>query len=92
MKNPGLAAVISLFISGGGQMYAGYITRGFLILGTCILAPMIVFAVSSISLLAEPSGGAGLGIGAFGWVIMVVLWVWQVYDAYNLARVTPSSS
>ncbi len=91
MKNAGLAAVISLFIPGGGQMYAGYITRGFLILGGCILAPMIVFAISFVSALAESTNGAALGIGGFGWIIIVALWVWQVYDAYNLANSGPSS-
>ena len=89
MKNPGLAAVISLFIPGGGQMYAGYITRGFFILGACILVPMIMLALSFFSALAEPTGGAALGMGVFGWIIMVALWIWQVYDAYNLARTTP---
>ncbi len=102
MKNPGLAAVISLFIPGGGQMYAGYVTRGFLILGGYILAGIVFAAVLSATAVTTINPDALLsnnpdafikrtaGVGIFGWIVIVAIWVWQVYDAYNLARTTPA--
>jgi TM2 domain-containing membrane protein YozV len=102
MKNPGLAAVISLFIPGGGQMYAGYVTRGFIILGAYVLA-VIIFAVmlsaSAVTtfnpetLLTNPNAGVArtAGVGVFGWIVIIAMWIWQVYDAYNLARSTPAN-
>ena len=102
MKSPGVAAVISLFIPGGGQMYAGYVTRGFIILGAYFLAGIIFAVVLSASavatfnpesLLTNPNAGIGrtAGVGVFGWIVIIAMWIWQVYDAYNLARSSPAN-
>ena len=109
MKNAGLAAVISLFVPGGGQMYAGQLTRGFIILGSYVVGG-IIFAVilgataasSSQSLMRDALAGRSINpyaptasisvVGIIGWIVLVGMWIWQVYDAYTIANKSPSQA
>jgi tetratricopeptide (TPR) repeat protein len=61
-KSPGIAALLSFFLPGLGQVYNGDFTRGLLFLVvTCI----------GIFLLVIPG---------------VIVWIYQVYDAYSTAK------
>jgi TM2 domain-containing membrane protein YozV len=70
-KNPGFAAVLSIIITGLGQIYVGKIGRGlaFLVFG-------IIVAVSA---------GLAYGVGIV-WLIALIIWVASAYDAYTLAK------
>ena len=66
-KNSGIAAVLSFFWPGLGQIYNGEIGKGIL-----LFLLTIVFAVLSFLLIGIP--------------LLLVLWVWSMYDAYNVAE------
>lgn len=65
--SPGLAAVLSLVLSGVGQIYNGQILKGI----TVIAIQLINFALTAILI---------------GWVPLVLVWVWAVWDAHRVAR------
>ncbi len=67
MKSSGLAAVLSFFISGLGQIYNGQIVKGLFI--------MVVQVVNWIL--------TGILIG---WIPLVIVWVWAIFDAYYVAE------
>lgn len=74
MKNTTIATVLSIFIVGAGQIYAGRVARG---LGTIALVSLVgVAAYLTFSLL-----GLLLVIP-----FIVGIFAWQVYDAYALAK------
>ena len=89
LKSPGVALILGLILGlfglmGIGQIYAGKIARGIiiLILGLIVVPMMIVIAFM----------GATITFGAV-WIllpvisiIMFVLWIWQSYDAYVLTK------
>jgi len=70
MASPILAAILSFFIPGLGQFYAGHFLRG-----------VGVFVISLIL-------GA---VGIFGSITLIlplvafIFWIWNIYDAYQLA-------
>ncbi len=66
-KNPGIAAVLSFFVTGLGQIYNGQILKGLL----CALGYAI---------------GWGLTTILIGWVFLLPLWVWGIFDAYKTAE------
>lgn len=92
LKSTGLAAVLSFLFAGLGQVYVGKIARGiiFVCIGAC------VGVVSTISILSgivvDSNGGiieyttayiiAGLAI----LVAYLAFWIWQIFDAHNLAN------
>ena len=85
LKSKGIAAVLSVIFMGLGQIYAGKIARG------VVLAIIEAFCISqvfafSLALLAVDltitMWAAYLGIT----IVSIVLWAWQVFDAYKLAR------
>jgi len=68
IKSSGLAAVLSFFIPGLGQIYNGEIAKGLVIM--FILLPLA--AVSIIILI--------------GFLLLPILYVYTIYDAYNTAE------
>lgn len=66
-KNPGLAAVLSFFITGLGQIYNGQIGKG-------IVCALVYFACW------------GLTAIVIGWVFLLPLWIWGIFDAYRTAE------
>jgi len=66
LKNEGLAAVLSAFWSGLGQIYVGRIGRGIGIMVGFVMVALISWILLEIPLL--------------------IYWVWNIYDAYNLAK------
>lgn len=77
IKSPGLAAVLSCFYIGLGQIYNGKILKGFLLmLATGVLG--IFYIISSFSMNTGLSFTLLLCLFCFG--------VWNVYDAYITAE------
>ena len=96
-KNGGVAAVLSLFWPGVGQMYAGRIGRGFVVLaiaiGLYVLAWFGALAVACGTTMTAASAVAGvdsrasttLGAGGFAVIIMAVAFqIWAIVDAKKL--------
>lgn len=67
MKNPGVAAVLSFFICGLGQIYNGQIMKGIIF----IICYGIAWALTLI---------------VIGFLVVPVLWIWGMYDAYRTAE------
>ncbi len=85
LKSKGIAAVLSVIFMGLGQIYTGKIAKG------VVLAVIEAFCLSqefafSLALLdgdlTITMWAAYLGIT----VVFIVLWVWQIFDAYKLAK------
>jgi TM2 domain-containing membrane protein YozV len=67
MKNPGVAAVLSFFICGLGQIYNGQILKGLIMMACYFIAWLLVYVL-------------------IGFIIVPVLWIWGMYDAYRTAE------
>ena len=52
MKNPGIAAVLSFFWTGVGQIYNGQIKKGIILIGVQILNALLMFLI--IGLITYP--------------------------------------
>lgn len=63
-KNNGVAAVLSFFVPGLGQIYKGELGKG-----------IVIVAVYTVSWM--------LTCIFIGYFILVPLWIWAIYDAYN---------
>ena len=72
-KNPAVAAILSFFVVGLGQVYNGKYK-------TAIL--MFVLAVMSAMLW-------GIGIGV---ITSLIVWIWSITDAWNVAKETGGST
>jgi TM2 domain-containing membrane protein YozV len=66
-KNPGTALVLGFFISGLGHMYLGEWSRGIMVL-------IIAFVLGGV---------AFYFFDYFGWVIIVLYWIWQMIDCWQ---------
>jgi len=69
-KSPIISSILSLIIPGLGQTYVGQLTRG----------ATLFLAIATASLLVHWRGDAFLYSG------IAIAWLWNVWDAYNLAR------
>ena len=97
-KNAGLAAVLALIagifgIWGIGHIYIGKIGKGIalLILGFLLTWVLSPFLLTWIFFGAMHGGLSGFFMGLLGvtaiWILVCfVIFVWQVYDAYRLAK------
>jgi TM2 domain-containing membrane protein YozV len=84
-KSEGGAAVLSLLWGGLGQIYVGRIARG---LGIMLAYFLIGIGCWAFLVGAAISGSfAGLVfIGFVMTIVLIVLLIWNVFDAYNLAK------
>jgi TM2 domain-containing membrane protein YozV len=72
---------------GIGHFYVGRIARGIAILIAGLIMDIAFFFFLSFGMVAAFFGGGGLlGLAILIGLITVVLWVWQIYDAYTLAK------
>jgi len=69
-KSPALASILSLLLPGLGQVYLGAFSRGM----------ALFLAIAVTSLLVRWRGDAFLYSG------IAIAWLWNVWDAYNLAQ------
>ena len=84
LKSAGLAAILSFLFTGLGQVYAGRIARG---IGFIVCGVVIVSVLSLMMFLF-----AGASYGAV-WVLFIaasigslVIWIFNIFDAYSLAN------
>ena len=77
-KNPGLAAVLSFFYMGLGQIYNGQLSKGvvFIVAYSISWVLMIVFMVTIVF----------IPLGIIVLVIIPVMWIYGMYDAYKSAE------
>ncbi len=67
MRNPILAAVLSLIVAGLGQIYNGQVLKG------------VVFIILQLI-------NGALTLVLIGWVLMPIVGLWAVIDAYLTAK------
>jgi TM2 domain-containing membrane protein YozV len=67
MRSPILAAILSLILSGLGQIYNGQVAKG------------VVFIVVQLI-------NAALTTVLIGWVLMPIVGLWAMIDAYLVAK------
>lgn len=92
-RSPGVAAVLAVFIPGLGHLYAGQIAFGLgYMLGVPFLfvAPMLLVGATALGggHAAAGAKGALAGYAAtvlIGYALGFALWVWQIFDAYNVS-------
>jgi len=76
-KPPALASIFSLLVPGLGQAYIGERARG----------AALFLATAVASLLVRWQGGRGGGLApSLLYAGIVLAWLWNVWDAYNLAQ------
>lgn len=78
MKSPGLAAVLSFFVAGLGQVYVGRFGRAALYFG---LHGLYVF-MWVVALLVPVL----IPIAIVGTVLYAPFWMWNIWSAYKLAE------
>jgi TM2 domain-containing membrane protein YozV len=72
-KSPGIALLLSFFICGAGQMYNGQVGKGIAMLIAYWFTAVMMFSLLIV-------GGFVLGL------ILFVLWLWSIIDAYSTAK------
>ena len=89
-RNPGAAALMSFFVMGMGQIYAGHIDRGIMLMGFHFSGIFAAYSLYSNGILYEalfPYLGAHL-IVMCSYVVSVffiLLWIYNIKDAYYLS-------
>ncbi len=87
-KSPGRAALISLLITGGGQMYNGQVGKGTALL-VLNIGSIVAGAAASSRAVCSPGYGcsdANLTPLYVGATVAVVTWIYSMTDAYNTAE------
>jgi TM2 domain-containing membrane protein YozV len=91
-KNPGLTAILALIVGIGlfgiGHIYVGRLRRGILLLLVSIVLHAGLALLFPFMMLSYIFGSGAPQTTAFVLLSLVnlVLWIWQSYDAYNLAK------
>ena len=89
-RNPGAAALMSFFIMGMGQIYAGHIDRGIALMGFYFSGIFATYSLYTNGLLYEalfPYLGAHLLVMCcyIASVFFILLWIYNIKDAYYLS-------
>jgi len=85
-RNPALAALLSVFVPGLGQIYAGKSERGVAILVAGIIVGTLALIWQTLFITASPSEPFFLPYRISLTFYGAVFWVWQVVDGYQQAR------
>lgn len=89
-RNPGAAALMSFFVMGLGQIYAGHIDRGIMLMGIYfggIFSALSIYNGGMVYSAVIPYLGAHLAVVAiyiFS-VVFILLWIYNIKDAYYLS-------
>ena len=92
-QDPGIAAVLSFLFNGLGQIYNGQIAKGLVIMLISTIVMMITligavflahFIWSSFIYPVELIIGTVLFL--FGIIVIAILGIYNIYDAYNIAK------
>ncbi len=92
-SHPGMAAVLSFVFNGLGQIYNGQIKKGLTIIFFSSLS-MFIFIIGAILIgfwlfgktISSWQIISGALLFCFGLVIICILGIWSIFDAYNVAR------
>jgi hypothetical protein len=92
--HPGTAAVLSFIFNGLGQIYNGQIKKGLTIIFISTLG-LFIFIIGAILigfwLLGRVISFAwvisGLISFCLGLVLICILGIWSIFDAYNIAKI-----
>jgi len=79
-KSAGLAAVLALLLPGLGHIYVGKLTTGILLMFMGII--LAAFAMSALFIFHYVAVGLFLILP----ILLLIVWVWNIYDAYTLAN------
>jgi signal peptidase I len=82
-KEPWLAVVLSSFLAGIGQIYAGREWRGIIL----ILTVAVLIGLSIWSILSPK---CDILVSAGIYVAILIIWTWNLFDAHKCARKTNS--
>lgn len=66
LKNPGIAAVLSFFWTGVGQIYNGQLMKGLILIVVQLINSALMFVL-------------------IGFITFPLVWIWGIYDAYQVA-------
>ena len=66
LRNPGIAAVLSFFWTGVGQIYNGQIMKGLILIVVQMINAALMFVL-------------------IGFITFPLVWIWGIYDAYQVA-------
>jgi TM2 domain-containing membrane protein YozV len=92
-SHPGTAAVLSFIFNGLGQIYNGQIKRGlFVIFLSCL--SMLIFIIGAIliglwlfgKVISAAQVISGLSFFLLGLILICILGIWSIFDAYNVAQ------
>jgi TM2 domain-containing membrane protein YozV len=92
-SHPGMAAVLSFVFNGLGQIYNGQIKKGLAIIFFSSLS-MFIFIIGAILIgfwlfgktISSWQIISGVLLFSFGLVLICVLGIWSIFDAYNVAK------
>jgi len=99
-KNTGVTAVLALVLGffglwGVGHIYVGKLTKGIVLIIIGIFVEWVIGIFAGIGIIAILSGGSyywrylpgtAIGLIALWFLAIIGGWIWQVYDAYKLAK------
>jgi TM2 domain-containing membrane protein YozV len=100
-KSAGLAAVLSFLFMGLGQIYADKIKRGVVLIAMHIIMLVVIYGIIIFGTLVTTtpshiytSGNYfehNINVAAIVVIIVLlvaylVIWIWNIFDAYNLAK------
>jgi hypothetical protein len=75
----GATLVLSIFIPGLGQLVKGEVKKGLWI----FFGPIIVFLIILIFSFAGGNGASVFSSISSLWLLSIILYFWQLFDAYN---------
>ena len=93
VSHPGMAAVLSFFFSGLGQIYNGQIKKGLFIIFLSTLS-LLIFIIGAIliglwlfgKVVSSTQIIYGLLFFFIGLILICILGIWNIFDAYNVAK------
>jgi TM2 domain-containing membrane protein YozV len=85
-KSAGVAAVLSFFYIGVGQIYNGEIVKGLLLMLVIPSGVAISFLFGSKIAQVTNDPVAFKVIAATAAILFLVLWIWNIFDAYTTAE------
>jgi hypothetical protein len=87
-KDTVVALLMALMLPGVGHMYAGEVKKGVFILAFFIIIGIAITGAFVGTFMTFDTGGdmsSAAGLILVGLIITVVIWLYQVYDAYQAA-------
>ena len=88
-KSAGIAALLSFLWAGAGQLYAGKIVRGIIMLLVYIFAQIggyFVFFFLLVEIDSFESLNAFLAATVIFMICLTAFWIWNIFDAYKLVK------